>query len=293
MSVDSSLRAGANFAVENRNVMSNYLKIGEFSKLMQTTVKTLRLYEQRGLLLPDHIDEDSGYRYYRVEQMQRLNSIRSLKRLGFSLEEIRDLFADDSHVPPLEAISAKIRATEAQLAELVERRNLLTAWLNSRQKLTEMDKITIESLPEIIVASHRRVIPDYNALGPLCVNVIGPEMHRLGCKCTQPGYCFTIEHATEYRPTDIDIEYCEQVEQALAASAIIQFKTLPAVPTALSFKHIGPYTEFYRSYAEAFAYIEQHGYRIADHPRACYIDGPWNQSDEANYLSIIQIPIGR
>ena len=36
--------------------MSNYLKIGEFSKLMQTTVKTLRLYEQRGLLLPDHID---------------------------------------------------------------------------------------------------------------------------------------------------------------------------------------------------------------------------------------------
>lgn len=271
--------------------MSSYLKIGEFSKLMQTTVKTLRLYEQRGLLLPARIDPDSGYRYYTVAQMQRLNSVRSLKRLGFSLEEIRDLFADDSQVPPLEALSAKIRATEVQLAELIERRNLLTAWLSSRQKLTEMDKITIESLPEIIVASHRRVIPDYNALGPLCVNVIGPEMHRLGCKCSQPGYCFTIEHATEYRPTDIDIEYCEQVEEALADSAIIRFKTLPAVPMALCYKHIGPYTEFYRAYTEVFAYIEQHGYRIVDHPRASYIDGPWNRSDEANYLSIIQIPI--
>ena len=96
--IDSSLRAGANFAIENRNVMSNYLKIGEFSKLMQTTVKTLRLYEQRRLLLPDHIDEDSGYRYYRVSQMQRLNAIRSLKRLGFSLEEIRDLFLFSSCV---------------------------------------------------------------------------------------------------------------------------------------------------------------------------------------------------
>lgn len=271
--------------------MSNYLKIGEFSQLMQTTVKTLRLYEQRGLLLPARIDPDSGYRYYTVAQMQRLNSIRLLKRLGFSLEEIRDLFDCDSIVPPLDALSAKIRATEAQLAELIERRNLLSVWLNSRQKLSEMDKITIESLPQIIVASHRRIIPDYNALGPLCVNVIGPEMLRLGCKCTQPGYCFTIEHATEYRPTDIDIEYCEQVEQALADSAIIQFKTLPEMPMALCFKHIGPYTEFYRSYTEAFAYIEQHGYRIAGHPRASYIDGPWNQSDEANYLSIIQIPI--
>lgn len=36
--------------------MSNYLKIGEFSRLMQTTVKTLRLYEQRGLLLPARTD---------------------------------------------------------------------------------------------------------------------------------------------------------------------------------------------------------------------------------------------
>lgn len=120
--------------------MSSYLKIGEFSKLMQTTVKTLRLYEQRGLLLPAHIDPDSGYRYYTVAQMQRLNSVRSLKRLGFSLEEIRDLFADDSQVPPLEALSAKIRATETQLAELIERRSLLTAWLNSRRNLLKWTK---------------------------------------------------------------------------------------------------------------------------------------------------------
>ena len=41
----------------------NKLKIGEFSRLMQVTVKTLRHYEHKGLLIPDEIDEWTGYRY--------------------------------------------------------------------------------------------------------------------------------------------------------------------------------------------------------------------------------------
>ena len=65
------------------------LKIGEFSKLMQVTVKTLRHYEQLELLKPADVDQWTGYRYYSIEQMQRLSSIRELKNLGFSLEEIR------------------------------------------------------------------------------------------------------------------------------------------------------------------------------------------------------------
>ena len=59
------------------------LKIGEFSKLMQVTVKTLRHYESIGLLMPDEVDESSGYRYYRFEQMQRLSDIRKYKDIGF------------------------------------------------------------------------------------------------------------------------------------------------------------------------------------------------------------------
>ncbi|MBR5633689.1 MAG: MerR family DNA-binding transcriptional regulator, partial [Prevotella sp.] len=39
------------------------LKIGEFSKMMQVTVRTLHYYEQRGLLTPDEVDEWTGYRY--------------------------------------------------------------------------------------------------------------------------------------------------------------------------------------------------------------------------------------
>ena len=267
------------------------LKIGEFSRLMQVTVKTLRHYEQKGLLIPEEVDPWTGYRYYGVGQMLRLNSIRQLQRLGFSLEEIKDLFKDESHVPSIELLTEKIEETEKQLQQLLARRSQLLEWVDSRKKVKTMEKFSIQSLPEVIVASHREVIPDYAALGKLCYSVIGPEMQRLGCKCPPPGYCFTIEHQQEYTPTNIDIEYCEQVEEMGTDSSIIQFKRLPEVPKALCMKHYGPYERFYESFTEAFAYLEEKGYKIAGHPRTCYIDGIWNQEDPEKWLSIIQIPI--
>ena len=267
------------------------LKIGEFSRLMQVTVKTLRHYEQKELLIPDEVDEWTGYRYYSTEQMLKLNSIRQLQKLGFTLEEIRELYDNESHAPSMEQLSKKIEDTERQLKQLIARRSQLLDWMDSRKKIKIMEKFSIESLPEVIVATHREVIPDYATLGLLCVNTIGPEMQRLGCKCPPPGYCFTIEHNKEYSPSDIDIEYCEQVEEKGTDSSIIQFKQLDAVPKALCMKHVGPYERFYESFTEAFAYMEQHGYRIAGHPRTCYIDGAWNQEDPEKWLSIIQIPI--
>lgn len=267
------------------------LKIGEFSRLMQTTVKTLRHYEQIGLLLPDEVDEATGYRYYRMEQMQRLNAIKDLKSLGFSLDEIKDISDDDTHTPSLEILEAKIDDCRRQLRELEQRRLRLAVLADSRKQLLIMEKFSIQSLPEIIVASHREVVENYDAIGAMCVNVIGPEMQRLGCKCPPPGYCFTIEHDKEYKPKDIDIEYCEQVEEAGEDSAIITFKRLPAVPTALCMKHVGPYDRFYQSYVELFKYAEEQGYQIAGAPRTCYIDGCWNQEDPEKWLSLIQLPV--
>ncbi len=267
------------------------LKIGEFSQLMQVTIKTLRHYEQKGLLIPDEVDEWTGYRYYSIEQMQKLQSIRDLQRLGFSLDEIKDLCDSYSCTPTIDQLTEKIEETEAQLRQLIARRDRLIDWRNARKQMTTMEKFSIQSLPEIIVASHREVLPNYAAIGPMCVNKIGPEMQRLGCKCPPPGYCFTVEHNKEYKPTDVDIEYCEQVEEMGEDSAIIQFKRLPAVPKALCMKHIGPYERFYESFIEAFRYIDEQGYKPIGQHRTCYIDGAWNQEDPEKWLSVIQIPI--
>jgi DNA-binding transcriptional MerR regulator len=55
------------------------IKIGDFSKLAHVTVKTLHHYGELGLLPPAHIDRYTGYRYYSLEQLPRLNRILALK----------------------------------------------------------------------------------------------------------------------------------------------------------------------------------------------------------------------
>ena len=267
------------------------LKIGEFSKLMQVTVKTLRHYEQIGLLVPDEVDQWSGYRYYTLDQMQKLKSIRQLKDIGFSLVEIKDIYDDDYHEPSIRQIKAKLTECNRQIRMLQRRRQQLIDIASSHKNIKTMEKFSIQALPAIIVATHRRTIRQYSDLGELCVNVIGPEMHRLGCKCSSAGYCFTIEHNKEYTPTDIDIEYCEQVEEMGNDSEIIKFRQLEEVPKALCMKHYGPYDRFYEAYTEAFKYLEEHGLQIAGQPRTVYVDGAWNQEDTEKWLSIIQIPI--
>ncbi len=64
------------------------IKIGELSKLAQVPIATLRYYDQVGLLKPIQVDDFTGYRYYSVNQLPRLNRILALKGLGFTLEQI-------------------------------------------------------------------------------------------------------------------------------------------------------------------------------------------------------------
>ena len=65
------------------------LKIGEFSKIFNVTIKTIRFYEKKELLKPYYIDKYSGYRYYNEENIKQMNKILYLKKLGFSLDEIK------------------------------------------------------------------------------------------------------------------------------------------------------------------------------------------------------------
>ena len=65
-----------------------HLKIGEFARVGQVTIATLRHYDQCSLLKPNTLDPETGYRYYTLDQLARLNRILALKELGFPLEQI-------------------------------------------------------------------------------------------------------------------------------------------------------------------------------------------------------------
>ncbi|MDD2602869.1 MAG: MerR family transcriptional regulator [Prevotella sp.] len=266
-------------------------KIGEISTLARVTVRTLRHYEEIDLLKPDIIDMWTGYRYYSAANLQKLLSILKLKDLGFTLSEIRELYDEETHSPGIDAIEAKISECEQQIEAFHQRRLHLLSLLSSLKKKQRMEKIYFDALPEIIVASNRTTLNSYDELGRHLVNVVGPEMARLGCVCPEPGYCFTTELADEYKENNFEIEYCEQVKQMGKDSDIVKFKKLEAVPTAICMKVYGPYSILRDSYLELFEEIAKLGYQIAGAPRANYVDGIWNQEDSAKWLTIIQVPI--
>ncbi len=75
----------------SRRRYERLLQIGEFSRICQVSVKTLHHYDKIGLLVPAQVDQLTGYRYYKTEQIDRMNYIQSLKGYGLSLEEIQHL----------------------------------------------------------------------------------------------------------------------------------------------------------------------------------------------------------
>ena len=69
------------------------LKIGEFAKLCQVNKRTLRYYDQIGVLCPDRVDDATGYRYYSQDKIKTFQLIEQLKQLDFSLDEIKEFLA--------------------------------------------------------------------------------------------------------------------------------------------------------------------------------------------------------
>ncbi len=66
------------------------IRIGDFAKLFNVSIKTVRYYESIGLIVPAFVDVYSGYRYFDFGNIERMQEILSLKELGFSLEEIKN-----------------------------------------------------------------------------------------------------------------------------------------------------------------------------------------------------------
>lgn len=275
--------------------MSDYklkLTIGEFSKLCYVTVKTLRHYERIGLLMPHEVDEWTKYRYYDVGQMHKMIEIRNMKSLGLSLEEIKEVLEQGNEKPDAELITRKIKETSDELCNLRHRMHQLEQLQERTLNINKMSKITIKPLPGGIVASYRNQIKSYDEIGEACVNIIGPEMQRLGCECPEEtAYCFTVDYNQNHNPELIDLEYCEIVKEAKTDSDIIKFRKLPVVERAVCIEHIGSYNNLDTSVASVFEYLEKNNLKIISEPRFCYIHGIWDCDSEDDWMTEIQIPI--
>ena len=138
------------------------IRIGDFSKLSRVSVKTLRFYDEMGLLKPIEVDRFTGYRYYEFDQLPRLHRILALKDLGFSLEEIGHLLEEDLSA---EQMRGMLKLRQAEIRQRVEeeagRLERVELWLRQIEQEDSMSKydVVIKKVEPIKVASVRGVVP--------------------------------------------------------------------------------------------------------------------------------------
>ncbi len=102
--------------------MSKLYTIGEVAKLTGVPIKTIRYYAEVGVLPPADITE-AHYRLYSPDEIWRLELVRTLRYVGFGLDEIKRILGGDVDVAT--AIAWQLDALDGQLAHLTQMRDLL------------------------------------------------------------------------------------------------------------------------------------------------------------------------
>ena len=260
-------------------------KIGMFAAMNHVTVKTLRFYEEQGLLAPAVINRENGYRYYELSQMAVIHQITALKTAGFTLEEIARINSGADE----EAVLLKKKSELiTKIADLTRQIAVVDSYL-SKKEIGLSAPVLIKTIGETTVAAMKVRIESYDSLFE-AMPKMGSLMEKAGCECAVPEYCFTGYLEPGYKDEDIPVEICEAVTEAKEETGGLYFRTLPEIQAACIF-HKGSYQTFSRSYEKVLKYIEENGYEIVGNIRESYIDGVWNKDDESQWLSEIQIPI--
>ena len=260
-------------------------KIGDFSSMSKTTIKALRYYEKEGLLKPVYIDQNTGYRYYETSQLVEISKIISLRQIGLSIKDIKNILNGCD----MKSILNKRKK------EIKENLTIYTTQLSKINYLLEennmKNEIFIKEIPSYIIYYSDGIISDFSKI-PEFVLEAGAECAKANpnLKCITPNYCYVSYLDGEYKEQNIKIRYAEAVEEFGEETKQIKFmKTTPV--TAVCIYHKGSYENLRQSYNIILKYIEDNGYEIIDNVRECYIDGCWNKDNSDDYLTEIEFPV--
>jgi DNA-binding transcriptional MerR regulator len=268
------------------------IKIGDFARLSQVSVVTLRYYDEMDLLKPIRVDDFTGYRYYSAEQLPRLNRILALKDLGFSLEQIRLMLADGLSPERLRSMLTVQRAeVEKRLMEEGERLIRIEARLRQielEDKMPNYD-VVLKTVPPMMVASCRVRIPTNDQVPEylkLAYAKVYEYLHKAGLK--DNGLCLAVWHS----PADVyeneDVEAAVSVDQSLPGTDQVKVYELPSTLVA-SVVHQGNFEDFTQGHAALLEWIDANGYRIVGSYREIYIKHDKSNLDDTT--TEIQFPV--
>lgn len=270
------------------------LSIGEFSKICEVSTKTLRYYDEIGLIHPDEIHPENGYRYYSIRQLKKMLLINRLKSYHFSLEEIKAILDWEGDQAEEELYSAlnrkrreiqdKLHALEYSLKQMSQDILNLEKGIPIMSYLDHIEVQLVETERANILSIRQRMSRDDYAAG------YGKHFSRLyekiaAEKLTMLGTPMTIYHSPEYNPAGNDTEFAIPIKEAVKGT-----RDLPGSLCAKSvFK--GPYAELTSVYAKLREWVEQEGYELVRSPYEVYVTDPNQVSDAADMVTEVYFPI--
>lgn len=263
------------------------LSIGEFSKVTGLTVKTVRSYDENGLLPAAAVSGESGYRYYDQACVERARVIRELRALDVSLEDIATILAsaqDESDIVSLLEHHAQVIREKLRRYQDIDRslRTIITREREARM-ITQVQHfdITEKQLPSMLIAGIRG-LGAYSDSGKR-FSALGRAVGRF-----MDGKPLNLFYDTEYKEKDADFESCFPICNTVT-HADISVRELEG-GRALTLVYQGPYERMGPAYQRVFEHLRAHRLTPRTPSREVYLKGPGLifQGNPKNYLTEIQ-----
>jgi DNA-binding transcriptional MerR regulator/effector-binding domain-containing protein len=244
------------------------LTIGEFSHSVHLSIKTIRYYQELGILIPAETDISTGYRYFNEQNYERGQSIILLKKLGFTLKEIQGILKDCRDDNDLQTfIDKKLDDVERKLKDLKsikkqlenQKRLSLSVESTSEEGIIEFDFELPCYAGEQIKGHYDQIGKGFSAL-----------YKKFGRFALGKPYTFYMD--MEYREENARIEAVIELEQR-AADSQGGINTFPK-HRAVKMIHKGPYGSQGPVYVALFNYCRKQGYEIEPPIIEHFIKGP-------------------
>lgn len=260
--------------------------IGKFSRMCGLSVKTLRSYHESGLLVPDHVDDETGYRYYRPSAVERARVIVALREMDFTLADVASILRDcEEDADMVDFLKRQKEATDAKLRETRRIQNSLNQILTNIERVTRRnleERVVEKTLPDTLFCSIRTT-GAWSEVGSL----FGQVARRAGRHMRGPGVslCYDGEYKEE-----ADYEIGFEVRREIRAKGDVACRVLSGGP-CLSAVHRGGYDSISRTYEKLFSALERAGAALLLPTREVYWKGPGMifRGNPEKYITEIQV----
>lgn len=247
--------------------MNTLVSIGRFSQLTRLTLRALRLYDELGLLAPAAVDEESGYRYYRLNQAATAERIRALRELEMGLEDIREVL----RAPDEAAARRLLGAHRDRLAARLEAHRAMIARLETLMNATQKRyDVSLKDVPEQAIAFVREQVelPELGGVLRRAMDEVFASLARRGAPCLGAPLCaYPIPELREVVPVDC----CVPTAPGLGPDGRVESGLLPAGPVAYTVT-VGPYRELTLAFQAVAAFVADQGLEISGPLREIYLE---------------------